>query len=102
MSPAKKTTKTTKKTSKSKEEESIGSGLGDFVKKFVSSPDQALQKLSSTTHELKNALGTELKKYLDKIDLSKEIEKIIDKYDFEVSATVKLKKKKPSAKKSKK
>lgn len=103
MSPKKKTTKKTRKTKNRAEqiEESTGGGLSDLVKKFVASPDQALQKLSSTTTELKSALGSEIKKYLDKIDLSREIEKILEKYDFEIQATVRLKKKK-SASKSKK
>ena len=85
---------------KKKEEES--SSLSDLVKKLVASPDQALQKISSTTSEIKVALGTELKKYLDKIDPSKEIEKILENYDFEVNAKISLKKKKKRAPKSKK
>jgi hypothetical protein len=36
----------------------------------------------------------ELKSYLDKIDIPKEIDRIIEKYDFEVKATISLKKKK--------
>lgn len=104
MSPKKKTTKkkTTKRKSRAETiEESTGGGLSELVKKFVASPDQALQKISSTTNELRSALGTEMKKYLDKIDLSREIERILEKYDFEVQATIRLKKKK-SASKSKK
>ena len=87
---------------KKKVEES--QSLSDLVKKFVSSPDQALQKLSSTTSDIKIALGAELKKYLDKIDPSKEIEKIIENYDFEINAKVSLKKKpkKKSVSKTKK
>ncbi len=40
------------------------------------------------------ALKKELSARLDKVNISKEIEKIIDKYDFEVHSTIKLKKKK--------
>jgi hypothetical protein len=36
----------------------------------------------------------ELRNYLDKIDLTKEIDKIAEKYDFEIKATISLKKKK--------
>ena len=78
--------------------------LSELVKKIVASPDQAIQKLTSTTNDLKQSLSTEVKKYLDKIDPSKEIEKILEKYDFEINATVRLKKKpkKRSKAKSKK
>lgn len=79
---------------KKKEGNEDTSSLGDLVKKLVSSPDQIVQKLSTTTQDVTQALKAETKKYLDKIDLSKEIEKILEKYDFEIKATVKLKKKK--------
>lgn len=87
---------------KKKTEETLS--LSELVKKLVASPDQALQKLTSTTSEIRVALGAELKKYLDKIDPTKEIEKIIDNYDFEVNAKISLskKKKKKSASKTKK
>jgi hypothetical protein len=48
----------------------------------------------NTKTEFIAGVKNELKSYLDKIDLSKEIDKIVDKYDFEVKATISLKRKK--------
>lgn len=53
-----------------------------------------LENAKSTKTEFVSSVKNELKSYLDKIDLSKEIDKIIEKYDFEVKATISLKKKK--------
>jgi hypothetical protein len=53
-----------------------------------------LENAKNTKTEFVSSVKNELKSYLDKIDLSKEIDKIADKYDFEVKATVSLKKKK--------
>jgi hypothetical protein len=53
-----------------------------------------LDNARSTKTEFVNSVKNELKTYLNKIDLSNEIEKIADKYDFEVKATISLKKKK--------
>jgi hypothetical protein len=47
-----------------------------------------------TKTEFVNGVKNELKSYLDKIDLTKEFDKIAEKYDFEVKATISLKKKK--------
>lgn len=47
----------------------------------------------NTKTEFVASVKNELKTYLDKIDLSKEIEKIVDKYDFQINATISLKKK---------
>lgn len=47
----------------------------------------------STKTEFVASVKNELKTYLDKIDLGKEIDKIVEKYDFEVKATISLKKK---------
>jgi hypothetical protein len=55
-----------------------------------------LENAKNTKTEFVSGVKNELKSYLDKIDLSKEIEKIVDKYDFEVKATISLKKKKKS------
>ncbi len=48
----------------------------------------------NTKTEFIAGVKNELKSYLDKIDISGEIDKIIDKYDFEVKATISLKRKK--------
>ncbi len=48
----------------------------------------------NTKTEFIAGVKNELKSYLDKIDVSREIDKIIDKYDFEVKATISLKRKK--------
>lgn len=53
-----------------------------------------VENAKSTKTEFVAGVKNELKSYLDKIDLSKEIDKIVDKYDFEVKATISLKKKK--------
>jgi hypothetical protein len=55
-----------------------------------------LENAKNTKTEFVSGVKNELKSYLDKIDLSKEIEKIVDKYDFEVKATISLKRKKKS------
>ena len=47
----------------------------------------------NTKTEFVASVKNELKSYLDKIDLSNEIEKIVDKYDFQINATISLKKK---------
>jgi hypothetical protein len=48
----------------------------------------------NTKTEFVAGVKNELKSYLDKIDLSREIDKIVEKYDFEIKATISLKKKK--------
>lgn len=53
-----------------------------------------LENAKNTKTEFVHSVKNELKSYLDKIDLSKEIDKIVEKYDFEVKATISLKKKK--------
>jgi len=55
-----------------------------------------VENAKNTKTEFVSGVKNELKSYLDKIDLSKEIEKIVDKYDFEVKATISLKRKKKS------
>lgn len=47
----------------------------------------------NTKTEFVASVKNELKSYLDKINLSDEIEKIVDKYDFQINATISLKKK---------
>lgn len=55
-----------------------------------------LENAKNTKTEFVASVKNELKSYLDKIDISKEIDKIAEKYDFEVKATISLKKKKKS------
>lgn len=59
-----------------------------------------LQNAKNTKEEFISSVKTELKDYLGKIDLSKEIDRIIENYDIEVNAKLKLTpKKKKAAKK---
>lgn len=53
-----------------------------------------VENARSTKTEFVSSVKNELKSYLDKIDLSREIDKIAEKYDFEVKATISLKRKK--------
>lgn len=50
----------------------------------------------NTKTEFVASVKNELRSYLNKIDISREIDKIAEKYDFEVKATISLKKKKKS------
>lgn len=53
-----------------------------------------VENAKTTKSEFVAGVKNELKSYLDKIDLSKEVDKIVEKYDFEIKATISLKKKK--------
>lgn len=53
-----------------------------------------VENAKNTKSEFVSSVKNELKSYLDKIDISKEFDKIAEKYDFEVKATISLKKKK--------
>lgn len=53
-----------------------------------------VENAKTTKTEFVASVKNELRTYLDKIDLTKEIDKIAEKYDFEVKATISLKKKK--------
>jgi hypothetical protein len=53
-----------------------------------------VENAKNTKTEFVAGVKNELKSYLDKIDLTKEIDKIAEKYDFEIKATISLKKKK--------
>lgn len=53
-----------------------------------------VENAKNTKTEFIGSVKNELKGYLDKIDISKEIDKIAEKYDFEIKATISLKKKK--------
>lgn len=55
-----------------------------------------LENARNTKTEFVSSVKNELKTYLDKIDISKEIDKIVEKYDFEVKANISLKRKKKS------
>lgn len=57
-----------------------------------------VENAKHTKSEFVASVKNELKSYLDKIDITKEIDKIAEKYDFEVKATIGLKKKKKTAK----
>ena len=57
-----------------------------------------VENAKNTKTEFVAGVKNELKSYLDKIDISKEIDKIAEKYDFEVKATISLKKKKKNGK----
>ena len=53
-----------------------------------------IENAKSTKTEFVASVKNELKAYLDKIDISREFDKVAEKYDFEVKATISLKKKK--------
>jgi len=52
-----------------------------------------VENAKNTKTEFVAQVKNELKSYLDKIDIGKEIDKIVEKYDFEIHATISLKKK---------
>lgn len=56
-----------------------------------------LQNAKESKKEFVESIKNELKTYLSKIDASKEIEKVLEKYDMEVNATISFKKKKKAA-----
>jgi len=78
-------------------EESVRLLLKDvpLPKDMVSS---LVENAKHTKTEFVSSVKGELKNYLNKIDLSKEIDKIVEKYDFQINATISLKKKKKSTK----
>jgi hypothetical protein len=53
-----------------------------------------VENAKNTKTEFVASVKNELRTYLNKIDISKEIDKIAEKYDFEIKATISLKKKK--------
>lgn len=84
----------------------VSTGVGaafmaeDAVKSVISElplPKDAVEGLiknaKSTRDEFISTLKTEITGYLNKLDLTKEIEKIVDRYDFEIQAKVSLKRK---------
>lgn len=58
-----------------------------------------VQNAKNTKDEFITSVKGELKEYLNKVDLSKEVDRIIEKYDFEVNAKIKLTPKKTPKKK---
>lgn len=80
--------------------------LGDILKTVVSTGvtaasmgEEAVKGIMENAKQAKSEFMTqakgELKNWLDKIDLSKEIDRVLEDYDLEVSAKVSFKKKKP-------
>lgn len=53
-----------------------------------------VENAKNTKTEFVASVKNELKSYLDKIDVTREIDKLVEKYDFEIKATISLKKKK--------
>ena len=62
-----------------------------------------LHNAKNTKDEFIGSVKNELKTYLNKIDLSKEIDRVLENYDLQINANIKFhkKKKSPSSKKSK-
>ncbi len=60
-----------------------------------------LANAKQTKEEFVSGVKNELKTYLDKIDLTKEIDRVLENYDLEVKANIKFNKKKKSAKSKK-
>lgn len=58
-----------------------------------------IQNAKNSKDEFITSVKSELKEYLNSIDLSKEIDRIIENYDIEVSAKINLTPKKKSSKK---
>jgi hypothetical protein len=52
-----------------------------------------VENAKNTKTEFVAQVKNELKSYLDKIDIAKEIDRIVEKYDFEIKATISLKRK---------
>ncbi|MGE3611703.1 MAG: hypothetical protein AB7I27_19085 [Bacteriovoracaceae bacterium] len=73
-------------------EESVRALLKDGIPKDI--VGSLVENAKNTKTEFIASVKNELKTYLNKIDLSKEFDKIAEKYDFEVKATISLKKKK--------
>lgn len=99
-------------------DEKDSKGLSDILKKVVSTgisaafmtedavkgilqdlplPKDAIQGLvqnaKNTKDEFVGSVKNELKHYLNKIDLSREIDRVLEDYDLEINAKIKFKKK---------
>jgi hypothetical protein len=53
-----------------------------------------LQNAKNTRDEFIGSVKNELKSYLDKIDVSKEIDRVLENYDIEIKANLKFNRKK--------
>lgn len=58
-----------------------------------------LQNAKDTKEEFVKSIKNELKTYLNKIDVSKEIDRVLENYDFEINAKISVKKKEHKSKK---
>lgn len=99
-------------------EEKESKSIGDILKKVVNTgisaafmtedavkgilqdlplPKDAIQGLvqnaKNTKDEFVASVKSELKSYLNKIDLSREIDRVLEDYDLEINAQIKFKKK---------
>jgi hypothetical protein len=52
-----------------------------------------LQNAKASKEEFVSSIKNEFRSYLDKVDLSKEIDRVLDNYDIEVNAKVKFNRK---------
>lgn len=82
-------------------------GLGDLLKKVVSSNTienlgGLLESAKNTKDDIVGLAKGELKNYLEKINITKEIDRILETYDIEVKGTLSFKKKKDAATKTSK
>jgi hypothetical protein len=59
-----------------------------------------LANAKGTRDEFISSVKTELKTYLDKIDISKEVDRVLDNYDLDIQANIKFNKKKKSVSKT--
>ena len=53
-----------------------------------------LQNAKNTKEDFLSSVKDELGKYLSKLDVTSEIDKVLERYDFEINATISLKPKK--------
>lgn len=61
-----------------------------------------LQNAKNTKDDVITSVKSELKSYLNKIDVSKEIDRVLENYDLEINANIKFNKKKKTATRPKK
>jgi hypothetical protein len=81
-------------------EESVRALLKDMPlpKELVGS---LLENARNTKTEFVSSIKNEMKSYLERIDISREVDRIVEKYDFEIKATISLKKKNQGKEKEK-
>lgn len=61
-----------------------------------------LQNAKNTRDDFITSVKNELKSYLDRIDISKEIDRVLENYDLEINANIKFNRKKKSTAATKK